>query len=132
MRFISSVGGALLVVAVSFIFVQRRRRKTRLPYPPGPKGYPVIGNVLDIPKDVPLWRALMQMTEKYSKWIIFAAHGCGLTPVCADSDVLYLNLLGTDHIMLNSSEAISDLLDKRSAVYSGRVRSFFNRHFSVS
>lgn len=120
----SSVGGALLAVAVSFIFVQRRRRKTRLPYPPGPKGYPVIGNVLDIPKDVPLWMALVQMTEKYSEWIVFAAHVCGLTPVYADSDVLYLNLLGTDHIMLNSSEAISDLLDQRSAIYSGRVRSF--------
>jgi len=66
----------------------------------------------------------MKMTEEYSEWIIFAAHVCGLTPVHADSDVIYLNLWGTDHIMLNSTEAISDLLDKRSSIYSGRVRGF--------
>ena len=124
MIFISPIGGVLLAVAVSLVFVQRRRRKARLPYPPGPKGYPVIGNVLDIPQDVPLWGVLMQMAEKYSEWITFAAYVCELTPAYTDSDVLHLNLLGTDHIMLNSSEAISDLLDKRSAIYSGRVRGF--------
>lgn len=42
----------------------------------------------------------------------------------AGSDVLYLNLLGADHVILNSNEAISDLLDKRSALYSDRVRGF--------
>jgi len=128
---ISPVGGVLLAIAASLIFVQRRRRSARPPYPPGPKGYPVIGNVLDIPQDVPLWKALMSMVENYSEWFVFAAHVCGLTLVYTDSDVLYLNLLGADHIMLNSSEAISDLSDKRSAIYSGRVRSFCIHHSSV-
>ena len=91
----------------------------------------MIGNVLDIPQDVPLWKALMSMVENYSEWFVFAAHVCGLTLVYTDSDVLYLNLLGADHIMLNSSEAISDLSDKRSAIYSGRVRSFCIHHSSV-
>ena len=93
MRSISSVGGVLLAIAASLIFVQRRRRGAKPPYPPGPKGYPVIGNVLDIPQDVPLWKALMSMVEKYSEWFVLAAHVCGLTLVYADSDVLYLNLL---------------------------------------
>ena len=102
-----------------------------MPYPPGPKGYPVIGNVLDIPQDVPLWKALMSMAEKYSEWLVFAAHLRGLTLVYADSDVLYLNLLGVDHIILNSRDAISDLLDKRSVIYSGRVRGFRIHHSSA-
>lgn len=38
--------------------------------------------------------------------------------------MVYLNLLGADTIVLNSNEAISDLLDKRSAIYSDRVSIF--------
>ena len=47
----------------------------------------------------------------------------GLTSVRSDSDVVYLNLFGAKHIILNSNEAISDLLEKRSAIYSDRVSS---------
>lgn len=66
----------------------------------------------------------MPMEEKYSEWIALVACLCEPMSASADSDVLHLNLLGTDHIILNSSEAISDLLDKRSAIYSDRVRGF--------
>ena len=38
-----------------------------------------------------------------------------------DSDVVYLKLLATDVVVLNSSQAISDLIEKRSEIYSGRV-----------
>ena len=34
---------------------------------------------------------------------------------------MYLNMFGTDVMVLNSSEAIADLLDKRSAIYSDKV-----------
>ncbi|KAF9653254.1 CyP450 monooxygenase [Thelephora ganbajun] len=101
---ISPLGVTLLAVVASLFLVYRRRRNSRWPYPPGPKGYPVIGNVLDVPQGVPLWKAAMSMGEIYN------------------SDVVYLNLLGADQIILNSNEAISDLLDKRSAIYSDRPR----------
>jgi hypothetical protein len=42
----------------------------------------------------------------------------------SETDVLHLNVFGDDKIILNSNEAVSDLLDKRSAIYSGRVRAF--------
>ena len=38
-----------------------------------------------------------------------------------ETDVLYMRLFSTDFVVLTSSEAISDLLDKRSSVYSDRV-----------
>ena len=58
---------------------------------------------------------------------------CELILAFADSDVLHLSFLGSDHVVLNSSEAISDLLDKRSAIYSDRVRSFsYLPHSSAS
>ena len=38
-----------------------------------------------------------------------------------ETDVMHLNVLGTDLVVLNSSEAIANLLDKKSATYSDRV-----------
>jgi hypothetical protein len=66
----------------------------------------------------------MSMGGKYSGRIMFAACVCELISMSTDSDVLRLNVLGAEHIILNSSEAISDLLDNRSAIYSDRVRPF--------
>lgn len=34
---------------------------------------------------------------------------------------MYLNMFGTDVMVLNSTESIADLLDKRSAIYSDKV-----------
>ena len=35
--------------------------------------------------------------------------------------ILYLRLMGNDVVVLNSGEAITDLLEKRSSIYSDRV-----------
>lgn len=42
-------------------------------------------------------------------------------PSIQDTDVLYLKLLDTDFVILNSTEAIVDLTEKRSNIYSDRV-----------
>lgn len=42
-------------------------------------------------------------------------------PLLQDTDVLYLKLASTDLIVLNSTEAITDLSEKRSNIYSDRV-----------
>jgi len=34
----------------------------------------VIGNILDVPRDVPLWKAFMSMAEKYSEWTAFVVY----------------------------------------------------------
>jgi len=121
---IPPLGVASLAIATSLVLVYRKRRNARQSYPPGPKGYPLIGNVLDIPQDVPVWKTAISMGERYSEWFTPAARAYEPTSVPADSDVVYLNVFGADHIILNSNEAISDLLDKRSAIYSDRVRVF--------
>lgn len=36
------------------------------------------------------------------------------------SDILYLNVLGTHMIVLNSTEAAKEILDKRASLYSDR------------
>jgi hypothetical protein len=45
------------------------RRRGGLPYPPGPPSRPIIGNLLDFPKDMP-WSAYAEMSKKYGMRII--------------------------------------------------------------
>ena len=40
--------------------------------------------------------------------------------LCADSDIIHVNALGTSIIILNSYKAATDLLDQRSTTYSNR------------
>jgi hypothetical protein len=40
--------------------------------------------------------------------------------LCADSDIIHVNALGTSMIILNSYEVATDLLDLRSSTYSSR------------
>ena len=57
------VGTAVcLVVLARYI---RSRGKSNLPYPPGPKGLPLIGNILDLPRDIPVWEALARMAKTH-------------------------------------------------------------------
>ena len=47
--------------------------------------------------------------------------------ILPDTDILYLNLFGKDLVILNSTKTISDLLDKRSKIYSDKVSGSFFR-----
>ena len=74
------------------------RRKS---LPPGPRGIPFIGNMLDL-ADSDL------VPETVQRW--FAQHG----------DVFYTKIGGSDYIWLSSPKAVKDLMDKKSSVYSSR------------
>ncbi|KAF8269892.1 CyP450 monooxygenase [Lactarius quietus] len=89
-----------LLSSIVFLLVRGRQRQ-RLPFPPGPKGLPLIGNLRDVPK-VAQWLT-------YEKWgQVFG------------SDILHLKLFGMHLVVLNSEKASNDLLDKRSSIYSDR------------
>ncbi|KAF8263059.1 cytochrome P450 [Lactarius quietus] len=80
-----------------------RARKRRLPYPPGPKGLPVVGNLFGMPpKGSQEWITYRKWSEELG------------------SDILHINQLGSHLIILNSAKAANDLLDKHSSVYSDR------------
>ena len=51
---------------------------------------------------------------------LFPQHPCS-TSSSKDSEVIYLRLFAQDFVVLNSSQAVSDLIEKRSDIYSGRV-----------
>ncbi|KAJ3548042.1 hypothetical protein NMY22_g1426 [Coprinellus aureogranulatus] len=77
-----------------------RRRHPKLPHPPGPKGYPVIGNFFDFPTRLP--------EQAYSR--LLGQYG----------DMVYLESLGTKILVLGSVKRTTDLFEKRSSLYSDR------------
>ncbi|KAH9043963.1 CyP450 monooxygenase [Lactarius pseudohatsudake] len=104
---LSSLGVGFLVTVVLFFvysYVQdKRRNPAGLPYPPGPKGYPIIGNLFDIPS-VFIYKRFREMSRELN------------------SDIVHLQVFGFHLIACNSKGVADDLLDKRSSIYSDRPR----------
>lgn len=97
---LQGLAGLVIILLVRWAARQRQDRKQG-PHPPGPPGLPLLGNLLDMP-DNPSWMTYIRWSEKYN------------------SDILRLNVLGSNIIIVNSLDAANDLLDKRSAIYSDR------------
>ncbi|KAI0279216.1 cytochrome P450 [Russula aff. rugulosa BPL654] len=69
--------------------------------PPGPRGYPIIGNVLEL---------RTQQWLKFTEWR--KQYG----------NIIYLNAAGQSMVILNSQKVAADLLDRRAGIYSDRPR----------
>ncbi|KAL1746724.1 cytochrome P450 [Schizophyllum fasciatum] len=93
-----TLAGLLSVVVLLF---SRFRNARRYPLPPGPKGWPIIGNLLDWPKTQE-WFTFMRWSQQY------------------DSDLLYVNTIGTDVLIINSNKVAQDLFEKQSSIFSDR------------
>ncbi|EOD46627.1 Cytochrome P450 [Neofusicoccum parvum] len=71
--------------------------------PPGPKGLPFIGNMLDLAESDLVRYKVCEWHRKYG-------------------EIFYTKIGGTDYIWLSSPKAVKDLMDKRSSIYSSRAR----------
>ena len=54
-----------LLFCVFILILARKRKRSTLLYPPGPKGYPIFGNVLDLPTSVPIWENFMSLANTH-------------------------------------------------------------------
>jgi hypothetical protein len=83
--FQTSLGpGLLLTVAllIAYSYVQDwRRNPARLPYPPGPKGYPIIGNLLDIPNAF-IYKRFREMSRDLGAFYVPSHRSLKLTSHC--------------------------------------------------
>jgi len=109
----------LLVLVFSlaaFSVIRDYRRRRGLPYPPGPRPLPLIGNLFDIPKEFS-WLEYTQMSKKYG--MVSAPVMLHLTKRIT-GDTLCLHVFGQVIVILSSVKATKDLLERRSDIYSDR------------
>lgn len=61
----------LVLLALVLALAGRYRwRTTKLPLPPGPKGYPIVGNLFDMPFKEQ-WVRYCDWCKQYSKWLSY-------------------------------------------------------------
>ncbi|KAF5349136.1 hypothetical protein D9756_009447 [Leucocoprinus leucothites] len=94
---------ASLVLLTLYFYLKRRSSYSLLPLPPGPKKWPIIGNLMDMPTEVE-WKTY----HRWSKEL--------------DTDILHVSVMGTDIIVLDTAEAAFELFERRSSIYSDRPR----------
>ena len=110
---VSSVVAGLAIVLIVRYFQSPWRK-----LPPGPKGLPLLGNVLQMGNKQ--WLNFMKWKQEFGQRLIDL-----LVVVSDDSssgDVFYLNAAGQPIIVLNTQKAAADLLDRRAGIYSDRPR----------
>ncbi|GLB41181.1 putative cytochrome p450 [Lyophyllum shimeji] len=93
------------VIFVSYKFCRRRRgpNPQGLPFPPGPRPLPLVGNLFDLAR-VDEVEAYLRLYHKYG-------------------DLVFFNALGKKILFVNTFQAANDLFEKRSANYSDRNHS---------
>jgi hypothetical protein len=93
-----------IAAAIAGLVVLRalRRQRTRqtLPFPPGPKPLPLIGNLLNMPKEKE-WLTYRAWNEQYG-------------------EIVSIDVFGQKIVVLGSAAVVHDLLERRSSMYSDR------------
>ncbi|PPQ66787.1 hypothetical protein CVT24_008696 [Panaeolus cyanescens] len=91
---------AAISLATWVIAVQLKKAR-RLPLPPGPKRLPLLGHLLTIPRSHQ-WTAYHQISKDL------------------DSDIICFEVMGNTIVVLNSNQAVADVLEKKSLTTSDR------------
>ncbi|KAG7089339.1 hypothetical protein E1B28_011031 [Marasmius oreades] len=83
------------------------RKRPSFPLPPGPKGFPIVGNLRDVQ---PGEHTGDKRWERFARW----------SRDYNSPDAVSVEVLGERIIILNSKKAVIDILEKRSGKYADR------------
>jgi len=98
-----SIGISVILGLAALLALISRFRRPKYPLPPGPKPWPIIGNALDMPSVRP-WETYREWCKRY------------------DSDIIHVHVPSQPAVILGSVTAAIDLFEKRSQLYSDRIR----------
>ncbi|KAF7345632.1 Cytochrome P450 [Mycena venus] len=93
----------LVISSILLYSLYRKRNRSSLPLPPGPRKLPLVGNLFDIPAERQ-WETYVEWGKQYN------------------SDIIHLNAMGTSIVVVSSMEAAREIFERRSSLYSDRAR----------
>ncbi|EIN03788.1 cytochrome P450 [Punctularia strigosozonata HHB-11173 SS5] len=93
------ISGFVFLLA-AYLLKKLEAKRGREPLPPGPKGLPILGNILQWPKEAG-WKTFAEWRRTYG-------------------DIVYCNLAGDPWVVLNSPQAAQDLFEKKGSIYCDR------------
>ncbi|KAM5536785.1 hypothetical protein V8D89_009503 [Ganoderma adspersum] len=94
-----------VVHTIQALFVTVKEGRTRdLTLPPGPKGWPLIGNMLNMPASQP-WLAYRKLAAEYG-------------------DIIFFRVLGQPMLVLGNAALVSEFFEKRSANTVGQDKNY--------
>ena len=110
----------VVVLILALITLYRASERDRLSLPPGPRGWPLIGNLLDIPQS-DIVKTQAQWARKYGAWLRIYNHCLGVIDLKQiPGKVVYVDAAGQPMIILNDVDLANELLDKKGVTCSNR------------
>jgi hypothetical protein len=113
--------GAMLAGGLIVLYTARYFTSPYRKLPPGPRGYPIIGNVLEL-RSTQSWLKFAGWRKKYGQFVLSSNFLDKFLTRTRLGELIYLNAAGQPIVVLNSQRVAVDLLDRRSGIYSDRPR----------
>jgi hypothetical protein len=112
---------------IGWLAVRQASKRRKMGLPPGPTGWPLIGNLLDWPLSAQ-WVTFTQWAKQYGMTSLFNGPRFILLIKSYTGDIVHLNVAGTHMIIVNSVKTASGLLDTKGSVYSDRPSLYFTHN----